>query len=279
MYSFLRRPAWILSHLLVLALVVVLIGLGFWQRSRWIEERVKQDQVERRASGAPSDLHDVVDPRTRPGDVPDDVRYRRVELQGTWDVDAEVAVLNRSQGGAPGAWVLTPLLLDDGTAVAVVRGWIPYDPAGVDPPFADALPPGGEVTVTGRIQLTQERGSFGPVDAPDGELDALFRVDVARFARQLDHELAPVWVQLEDQRPAQAGELPRPVPLQTEDPSQNFSYMVQWWTFATIAAVGYPTVLRSVARQRAKGGGAPPEDVADEGRTEEAVATAEAGDR
>ena len=29
--------------------------------------------------------------------------------------------------------------------------------------------------------------------------------------------------------------------------------MVQWWIFATIAAVGYPLILRRVARNRARG--------------------------
>ncbi len=35
------------------------------------------------------------------------------------------------------------------------------------------------------------------------------------------------------------------------DPSQNFSYMMQWWLFAAIAAVGYLLMLRKVARSRA----------------------------
>ena len=35
-------------------------------------------------------------------------------------------------------------------------------------------------------------------------------------------------------------------------PSQNFAYMVQWWIFALIAMIGYPLILRRVARNRVR---------------------------
>ena len=118
-------------------------------------------------------------------------------MSGVYDTDAEVAILNRSRGGAPGAWVLTPLVQDDGTAVPIVRGWISYDPSGTQVDFPEAAPPEGEVTVTGVLQLTQVRGSLGPVDAADGTLEALARVDLVRFGEQLDEPLAPAWVMLD----------------------------------------------------------------------------------
>jgi cytochrome oxidase assembly protein ShyY1 len=253
MYAFLRRPAWILSHVLVALLVASLVGLGFWQRARWLDEKDKKERLEQKADSAPVPFDDVVPPGTQIDDVDEPLRYTRVVLTGTYDVASEVAILNRSQAGAPGAWVLTPLVTEDGRAVPVVRGWIRYDPSGVDPPFADALPPEGEVTVTGNLQLTQRRGSVGAVDPDDGVLDALSRVDLERFAQQLEHDLAPAWVLLDGQDPPQPDAYPSLVELQTQDPSQNFSYMVQWWIFAAIAAGGYPLVLRAVARTRIKG--------------------------
>src|SRR6056297_3578881 len=128
MYAFLRRPAWIVSHVLIAALVLVLVGLGFWQRDRWIEEDAKVEAVAARAALDPVEYEDLVDPTLAPGDVDEELRFSRVELTGRYDVAAEVAVLSRSQGGLPGAWVLTPLVRDDGVAVPVVRGWIPYEP-------------------------------------------------------------------------------------------------------------------------------------------------------
>jgi cytochrome oxidase assembly protein ShyY1 len=259
MYSFLRRPAWIVSHVLVAVLVVCLVGLGFWQRERYLTERDISDRLEEQAEGTPEPFDRVVPPSAGFDDVDDSLLYRRVELTGTFDTAGEVAVLNRSQGGAPGAWVLTPLVREGARAVAVVRGWIPYDPAGEEAPFPDSLPPEGPVTVTGNIQLTERRGSIGPVDRPDGRLDALARVDLERLAQQLDHGLAPVWVLLDGQEPPQPGPQPSQVVLQTQDPSQNFSYMMQWWIFALIAAGGYPLVLRAVGRGRSRGDQVPVE--------------------
>ena len=150
----------------------------------------------------------------------------------------------------------------DGAAVPVLRGWIPYDPTGEQVDFPEAAPPEGEVSVTGIVQLTQERGSLGPVDAADGTLEAMARVDLDRFADQLDVELAGAWVMLDGQQPPQSGDLPAPVEVAAADASQNFGYMVQWWIFAAIGLVGYPLILRYVARHRAnggRGGPAPPE--------------------
>lgn len=253
MYSFLRRPVWILSHVLIAALVVSLIGLGLWQRSRYYEEKDKADRLEQKARAEAVPLDDVVSIDDGTADVPESERYTRVIVTGTYDAAAEVAILNRSQGGAPGAWVLTPLVQADGTAVPVVRGWIPFDAAGEErPPFPDSEPPTGPVTVTGNLQLTQERGSIGSVDADDGTLTSLARVDLDRFEQQLPYELEPAWVVLDAQEPAQPDSLPQPVEIVTSDSSQNFSYMVQWWIFALIAAAGYPLVLRMVARNKAK---------------------------
>ncbi len=264
MYAFLRRPAWVLSHVLVAALVVAMVGLGFWQRSRWIEERHEKERLDALATATPEPIDDVLPPGADHGDLDAEaLRHRRVELRGTYDPDGEVVVLNRSQGGAPGGWLLTPLVRPDGDVVPVVRGWIPYDMAQGEPPFADARPPEGEVQVVGSLQPTQRRGSFGPSDPEDGRLTRLNRVDLERLDEQYHRDLAPMWVLLEAQEPEQSGTLPALVELERGDPTQNFSYMVQWWIFAAIAAGGYPLVLRAVARSRARGGAEP--DTAPEG--------------
>ena len=261
MYSFLRRPIWIVSHVLIALLVLSLVGAGFWQRARFLEERDKKERLETLATGTPAAYDELVPSSVTPAAaIGESTRYQRVEVTGTYDADREVAIMNRSQGGAPGAWVMTPLVQDDGTAVPVVRGWIPYDPVGETPPFAGSEPPASRVTVTGNLQLTQVRGSFGPVDPAEGTLNGLARVDLERFQRQLPYDLEPAWVLLDGQDPAQAGGSPSVIELQPKDPSQNFSYMMQWWIFALIAACGYPLVLRMVARNRSKGDQTPHED-------------------
>ncbi|MHB1137316.1 MAG: SURF1 family protein [Microthrixaceae bacterium] len=261
MYAFLRRPVWILSHVLIALLVVALVGLGFWQRSRYVEERDEQRRLDTLARAEPVPYDEVIaSSDLAPGDVADSDRYRRVVVEGVYDGASEVAILNRSRDGAPGAWVLTPLVQADGTAVPVLRGWIPYDPTSdVVAPFPDSAPPGGTVRVTGNLQPTQERGTFGSTDQDDGTLRDLSRVDLERLQQQLPYDLEPAWVLLDAQEPPQPDGLPAVVALQTTDPSQNASYMMQWWIFAAIAACGYPLVLRMVARNKAKGDQTPDE--------------------
>ncbi len=253
MYDFLRRPAWIASHVVMAALIVLAVVLGFWQKSRYDEETARQEQIDARAAAEPVPYDEVVDPAASPAEVDPDVEFTRVQVTGRYDTDAEVAILNRSLGGSPGAWLLTPLVRDDGTAVPVLRGWIQYDPSGTQVDFPEVAPPEGEVTVTGVLQLTQVRGSLGPVDAEDGTLQAMARVDLDRFAEQLDQPLAPAWVMLDGQDPPQPGELPAVVEVTASEASQNFGYMVQWWIFAAIGLIGYPLILRRVARNRARG--------------------------
>ena len=55
------------------------------------------------------------------------------------------------------------------------------------------------------------------------------------------------------QEPPQPDDVPATVELSAGESSQNFGYMVQWWIFALIGAIGYPLILRRVARNRARG--------------------------
>lgn len=267
MYDFAKRPLWIVSHVLVIIAVLVMVRLGFWQYGRWQDETEARDRIEAGLAAEPVPLDAVVDASTDPSDVPEDLSFTRVTAEGAWDTDSEVVVRSRSVQGRPGGWLLTPLVQADGTAVAVVRGWIPLEAVQNGAPYSDALPEPGPTSVLGVVELTQAGGGIGAQDPAEGDLDSLARVDVERYSEQLEVPLEPVWLVLEASEPPQpaadadADLTLVPVEVELPSPSQNFSYMMQWWVFATIAAVGYLLILRSVARRRA---GLMPDDVAPE---------------
>ncbi|MGI9578041.1 MAG: SURF1 family protein [Microthrixaceae bacterium] len=267
MYDFAKRPLWILSHVLVIFAVLVMVRLGFWQYSRWQDEQEARDRIEAGLAAEPVPLDELVDPSIDPRDVPDDVSFTRVTAEGTWDTDSEVVIRSRSIQGRPGGWLLTPLVQPDGTAVAVVRGWIPLEEVQDGAPYTDALPDAGSASVLGVVELTQPGGGIGAQDPAEGVLDSLARVDLDRYGEQLEVPLEPVWLVLEASEPPQPAaednaELTLvPVEVELPSPSQNFSYMVQWWVFAAIAAVGYLLILRSIARRRS---GMTPDDLAPE---------------
>jgi surfeit locus 1 family protein len=243
-YRFLLRPGWLALHVLVLLLVLMMISLGFWQLRRLDEKKDRNALVEARQDEPVVPVEEVLPPDAGDAEV-EALNFRRVEATGTYQVDEQVLVRNRSLSGSPGTWVLTPLLLDDGTALVVSRGWIPLDG---DP--ERAAPPDGEVTVQGFVQMPQTRGTFGPTDAADGTIDSLSRVDVERLQQQVDETLLPAWIQLVEQDPAQPEEIPAEVPLPTLDEGPHLSYAGQWFIFAAIAAGGYVILLRRTAAKK-----------------------------
>ncbi|MFM7062670.1 MAG: hypothetical protein ACKO04_04140, partial [Actinomycetes bacterium] len=95
---------------------------------------------------------------------------------------------------------------------------------------------------------------------PGGRIEQVSRVDPPPLYAPFEGALSPAWVLLDGQVPRQPDVLPQPVQFDPPDASQNFSYMVQWWIFATIAAVGYPLILRRVAKNRASGEQVPATD-------------------
>jgi surfeit locus 1 family protein len=243
-YRFALTPRWILGHLLVVLLVIAMVNLGSWQLERRDEKRDRNEQITSRQDQPVAPVGELMAPDTSEGDV-DELVYRPVTATGTYLTDQQVVVRNRSYDGAPGEWVLTPLLLDDGTAVVVSRGWQPIE---TDAAAADA--PSREVTVEGYVQATQERGSFGPTDPAEGSLETLARVDVQRLQQQVDEPLLSGWVQLVEQDPAQPEDLPVAVPLPELDEGPHLGYAGQWFLFCVVAVVGWIAIVRRTARDR-----------------------------
>jgi surfeit locus 1 family protein len=246
-FAFVRRRWWLVGHVVALAAVVLFVNLGLWQLRRHDQRSTLNTRIEERLEAAPVPLGDIL---TGALDL-SDLEYRRVVVTGRFDTAEEVILQNRSLKGISGHHVLTPLVLGDGTAVIVDRGWVPIDVAG--PPVPEAAPPEGTVGVTGIVRLTQTRGSFGPVDPPTGVLDRISRVDVERLRLQSDRNLAPVYVILETQEPEQL-ELPLALPPPDVDAGPHLSYAVQWFVFAGVVVIGYPILLiRTATRKRGHG--------------------------
>jgi len=247
-YTFARRPKWVLSHVLVLVLIVALVIAFLWQVDRHQSRGERNDLIRARAEQPAVDLGQIAPPGSSP-DVGEDEEFRKVVLTGEYQTEDEVLIRNRSLDGAPGWWVLTPLRTDEGWAVAVNRGWIPISfDAGEPRPGTEA--PTGRVEVSGWVQPARVAEGFQVADPAEGRLLTLGRPDVARLAQQLAYPLSPVVLQL---APADGAEVTQPVPLSLPalDAGPHASYAAQWLIFTTIALVGYPLVLRRVARGRA----------------------------
>lgn len=240
-YAFARRPLWILSHVLVVALLVAMAGAGVWQLQRHNQKQELATVIDDRADAQVKELDLVLTDETGEAEF-DAIEFTHVILRGRWIPEEQVTVRNRSLGGSAGLWVITPLDLGNGTAVAVNRGFVP---SGVEIPEA----PEGEAELTGFLQKTQTRERIGPTDPSDGTLDTLSRVDLERLDQQTQLPLLGAWVQMEESAPPAPDRYPELLPRPTTDggPS-HLSYAGQWFVFTLIGLIGYPLVLRRIAR-------------------------------
>ena len=245
-YRFALRPRWILSHLFVLAMVITMVNLGLWQLDRLEQRRDRNARVSERMAEAPVPADGLVEPGDDAAVAA--LEFRTVTATGTYLRDEEVLVRSRSLDGAPGSWVLTPLLLDDGTAVVVNRGWVQNNGRLTSVP-EELGAPAGEVTVGGLVRRSETKGRFGSTDPTAGQLANLARADVARIDAQVDEDLLPFYVQLLEQDPAIADDDPQPVPAPPLDEGPHLSYAFQWFTFTLLTLIFYPLILRRRARE------------------------------
>jgi surfeit locus 1 family protein len=241
---FLLSPRWVLSHVLVVLLIVVMVNLGFWQLRRLDEKRDRNDLIESRMDQPVVPVEDLVAPGDGDGEVAS-ARFRQVTASGTYDADATVVVRNRTQDGASGAWLVTPLVLADGDRVGVLRGFVGFLPDGE---IVDAPAPEGEVTVEG---LVIDPGSFDGTAPAD--IEPLLEADGVAPGLVLARSSTPP----EPMSPDAGGGanetgaiLAVPPPELSEGP--HLGYAAQWFIFSTIALVGYPLVLRRVVIRRGK---------------------------
>ncbi len=231
------------------AIGAVCVRLGIWQLDRLEQRRAVNAAIVAGLAGAPlspaaiSALSSTVDTRQ--------LMWRPIRLAGVYDPANEVLLYGRPLEGRAGDHVLTPLVLDDGSAVVIDRGWVPFDPAAAVPLRGTAAPPTGRIVVDGVIMPPEDPG--GDAEVRDGRVVRLGRVDLSRLASQLPYEVAPVAVLLRSQEPGQLAALPRVVAPPVPDEGPHLSYAFQWFTFAAVAVIGGVVLVRrgDAVRRRA----------------------------
>jgi len=246
MFRFLLRPRWIGLALFALVVVVVCVRLGLWQLDRLEGRREFNDRYAAGLAAAPLPLDDLI----RDGGA---LAYRRATAIGRYDPEHEVILYGRTLDGQAGNHVLTPLMLADGRAIVVDRGWVPFEMD--EPPVASAAPPTGAVEVGGTLFAPQPGGA-GAIQVGEDRVTTVRTVDVGAIGRDVPYELVPWFLQLRSQTPT-SGELPVPAPLPQLTEGPHLSYAFQWFAFATIAVVGYAILVRRevVEERRAAGSG------------------------
>ena len=217
------RPRWV-PTVAAFVTVVLCVTAGNWQHRRMQEKEALQDRMRVAASIAPVALP------TASGDW-SAWRFRQVVATGEYDARRQILIDNRVHAGRVGFDVVTPLHLSGGGAVLVDRGWIAAGPSRAVLP--QPLPPAGVVTVNGRIDVPPRKYfELGDGRAPAGPLWQ--HLDPARFAKATGVAVLPIVVDAAGAPGSSDLVTERPLPDTGID--RHLSYMVQWYTFAAMAA-------------------------------------------
>jgi cytochrome oxidase assembly protein ShyY1 len=236
-YAFLRKPRWVALAFVVLLVVPSFVLLSRWQISRLDERRHANAVISANAQSAPADVASVMTAGAPTSTVGDEQTWRQVTAVGHYDVAAQVLVRKRPFEGRNGFLVATPLVTSSGAVLVVNRGWVEaIGGASATPVVPD--PPSGTVTVTGRVQPSEQGPASQPKDLPAGQVTDL---DVALVGGSAD--VFPGYVDLIGSQPAQAdGLTATPVPDLSDGP--HLSYAMQWIVFALVAIVGFVLLVR-----------------------------------
>ncbi len=254
--------------LAIAALVIagVCIRLGIWQLDRLDQRRSENARVAAGIRAEPVALNMVGNDSSRS-------RAMRVRLNGRYDFENEVVLINRSRDGSPGVNLLTPLRVEGrDTAVLINRGWV-YSPDGstIEParwrepaeaagtawvswlPMrpSPATPPSGARPETASGTAPRERR------IPRAERDVLAAMlpypieayqlilldDAAMSMESAGYGGAASAAPMGTAAPID-GTRPVRIPLPSLDEGAHKSYAIQWFAFAAIALIGTGAVAR-----------------------------------
>ncbi len=254
------------AALLLLAVIcVVFVSLGRWQLRRAEERKAIAAQIDSGRKGSPLFLSATLAPSSLKAWLP-------AIAEGRWMPELSLLIDNRNQEGRPGLWLATPLMLKDGSAVLVLRGWLPrmIDGLTVDPASEEAknialikqvVSGNEEQIVTGElaehvprlIEIWRLSGPAGQGTLPKGwpqqqagshqpSLESLPRVQNIELidlktATGLNF-ISTVLLQTD----TKADGLSRSWPQPSIDSDKNQGYALQWFGFATIALIAWVVI-------------------------------------
>jgi cytochrome oxidase assembly protein ShyY1 len=229
---------WVLLIAFVVVLGVAFVSLGNWQLDRLAQRK------ERNATTIANEQKPIQPyAQVFTHQITDADQWQRVEARGTFDAEHQFVVRYRSNGGADGYEVVTPLRTASG-AVLVDRGFIPLE-RGTQIPSVAPAPPTGEVTVVGHVRRN-ERGRRAAT-APAGNQVRLINSDA--IAATLPYEIESGYIGLLTVQPEQQGGF-QPIQLPDLSEGPHFWYAVQWFMFTAIGVAGIVVFIRGDLRAR-----------------------------
>ena len=196
-----------LKILLASVMISLLLGLGFWQVSRYFEACALQAQLKTPLASVPFDSHQ---------NYPD---LTPVTVHGYFGYGSQISLLSKTYEGKNGVVILAPFYLSSGQVVMVNRGWAPSPEAIQNPQ--------GEVEIQGVVRsYPQDSGGWAPVNTPNAwftinraDLESHWKVDLGAQYIAIDHPEDGLFPHYQ-------------YTLKTRDPLRHFNYSLTWFALA-----------------------------------------------
>lgn len=224
------------------AVVVICAGLALasWQFGRADQKRQLEAKARAGLSAAAVGITSSADALPL---------FRRARARGVYAPEWTILLDNRLHEGRAGYYVVTPLVLADGTALAVNRGWLAVGKRRNPPPIAPP-PPSGEVVVDGYLAADEVDALVLSGQNTDGIVWQRLILD--DYAAHIGIALAGrVLVS------AKGGDgLAPPPPARVDYRSaRSVGYAFQWLSLSVVAVAFYVVLARRERQQREKGKG------------------------
>jgi surfeit locus 1 family protein len=235
--------------------------LGRWQLERADQRREVASTLEAGRRAPPLQLGANIDAKELQA-------WRPASAQGIWVSKWSVLLDNRNLDGRPGLWLATPLMLDDRTALLVLRGWLERPIGNYTSTLIST--PDGQQKITGELALRVPRlfelwssqpnagaalpegwQGVSPKD-PDqidpAKLPRLQNLDLDMFAKHTGLSFLPV-VLMQTSGGSDDG-LKKIWPEPSVDADKNIGYAMQWFGFAAIVTIAFVVVAWRRLRPR-----------------------------
>lgn len=206
--------------------VSLCVGLGLWQLERAALKASIESKFEQRLREPYREYS--------PADGLDDIEYRKLLLQGSFDNAHHFLVDNQLYRGKAGYYVLTPLKLRDSDSLILVnRGWSAWGESRQEiPPIPAAESLDG---VRGIANFPNEPAlSMGGLTLSDRWPQLIPYIDIEALQAQFSSQILPVVLWL---APEQKGVYVREWNPVWMKPEKSRAYAVQWFAFGLIAIV------------------------------------------
>ena len=258
------QPLFSIRSVLAMTLLITVgagcIALGLWQLDRAAERRATAAAIAQGRSANALNLNAMpVTPRALANWTPAAVQVR-------WRSEYSVLLDNRNLEGRPGLWLATPLVMADGRAILVLRGWFarplgdqkapvvstPQELQDIKGELAEHVPRLFELWTSnkqselnfdtqqslGQNRLPSDRQTVGDQPSPGAidtaKLPRLQNLTLTELEKRSGLTLLPV-VLLQTSPTNDA--LIRVWPEPSVDADKNVGYAMQWFGFATICLI------------------------------------------